>query len=147
MKRLELVGLKACGRCHWAVAYLMTEDGDTLGIILDAVKARELSRHHQGPGDEKYLTALLLKLLAGTSYVPRQVVLDCGEGGFPSARIDITTDILSCSLQEGVVFAVAAEIPLFAAEWVFEHRHLFHPPDMTGESTDLIQPKLKPTLH
>ena len=147
MKRLELVGLKACGRCHRAVAYLMIEDGDTLGIILDAVKARELSCHHQGPGDEKHLTAFLLKLFAGTSYVPRQVVLDCGEGGFPSARIDITTDILSCSLQEGVVFAIAAGVPLYAAEGVFEHRHLFHAPDMTGESTDLIQPKLKQTLH
>ena len=151
MKSLALVGLKACARCQRAVAFLMTEDGEhTLGIALDTSKARELSRKHQDP-EEKFLTDFLLRLLASSSYVPRRVVLECNKEGFLSARIEIAKgneiEILSCSPQEGVGYAIAAGIPLYAAEGIFEQRHLFHPPDTEGENIDLLQPKLKPTIH
>lgn len=148
MKKLELVGLKACPHCKRAVAYLMTEDGEhTLGIALDAIKAREISRRCQEPGQEKFLSDLLLQLLASSSYVPREIVLDWDEEGFLFARVDITTEIISCSAQEGVALAAAAGIPLYATERIFEHIHLFHPPDKEGKAADLIQPKLKQTLH
>ena len=148
MKRLELVQLKACPHCRRAVAYLMTEDGQhTLGIALDAVTARELSRCDQEPGDEKSLTDFLLQLLASSSYVPHHVVLDCNAEGFLSARVDVTTEILSCSPQEGVGFAVAARIPLYAVERIFEHRHLFHPPETEGEDGLVLPTRPKPTLH
>ncbi|MFQ5902902.1 MAG: hypothetical protein ACE5JO_04355 [Candidatus Binatia bacterium] len=151
MKSLALVGLKACARCRRVVAFLMTEDGEhTLGIALDASKAREVSGNYQEP-EEKSLTDFLLRLLALFSYVPRQVVLESNKEGFLSARMEIVkggeTEILSCSPQEGVVYATAAGIPLYAAEGIFEQRHLFHPPDTEGEAVDLLQPKLKPTLH
>lgn len=148
MKRLALAGLKTCESCHRAVAYLMSEDGEhTLGIALDAIKAREISSKCQEPGQEKFLTDLLLQLLASSSHVPREIVLDLHEKGFLYTRLDITTEILSCSLQDGVGLAVAAGIPIYATEGVFQHRHLFHPPDTEGEATELVQPKIKPTLH
>ncbi len=54
MKRLALVGLKTCERCHQAVAYLMTEDGEhTVGIALDTGNARELSRNDQEPEEKQ----------------------------------------------------------------------------------------------
>ena len=148
MKRLELVGFKACPRCHRAVAYLKTDEKDqTLAIALDASKARELSRNYEEPGREKFLTDFFLQSLSNSSCVPRQVVLDCSEEGLLSARVDMTTAVFSCSPQDGIALAVAAGIPLYAVERIFEHRHLFHPSDTESESTDLVQPKLKPTLH
>lgn len=148
MKKLELVGLKACPHCKRAIAYLMTEDGEhRLGIALDAIKTREISRKCQEPGQEKFLSDLLLQLLASSSYVPREIVLDFHEEGFLFARVNITTEIISCSAQEGVAFVAAAGIPLFATERILELSHLFHPPDMESGRTDLIQVKPKPTLH
>ncbi len=146
VKRLALVGLKTCEHCRQAVAYLTTEDGEhTVGITLDTGKARELSRNDQEP-EEKFLTNLLLQLLASSSHVPQQVVLDCSQGGLLSAKVVFTTETFSCSPQEGLVFAAVAQIPLYAVERIFERRHLFHPLDKEGE-TDLVQLKPKPTLH
>ncbi len=148
MKRLEFVDLKICPHCRRAVAYLMTEDGGhTLGIALDAIKAQEISRRCQEPGQEKFLAGLLLQLLASSSYVLREIVLEWDNEGFLFARVDITTEIISCSAQEGVALAAAAGIPLYATERILAQRHLFHPPDTESESADLIQPNLKPTLH
>ena len=147
MKKLALVGLKPCPHCRRAVAYVMTEDGEySLGIALDATRTRELSRKDQDPVRERFLTDLLIQLLVSSSYVPRQVVLDWSEEGFLTARMDLTTEIFSCSPQEGLVLAVAAQIPLYAVERIFEQRHLFHLPDKEGE-TDLVHLKPKPTLH
>lgn len=146
MKKLELVGLKACPHCKRAIAYLMTEDGEhTLGIALDASRAREFATH-QEPGREKFLTDLLIELLASSSYIPRQVVLDWNEEVFLFAKVDLTTQIFSCSAQEGVALVVAAGIPLVATERIFKHIHLFHPPDKEYE-TGLVRLKPKPTLH
>ena len=148
MKRLAFLGIKPCMRCQQPAAFLMTKDGKhTFGIALDRNKAREISRNFDEPGKEKFLTGLLLRLLASSSYVPHQVVLDFNEEGYLSATVDVTTEIFSCSPQEGVALAVTAGIPLYAAERIFEHRHLFHPLDTESEGTDLLQPKAKPTLH
>lgn len=148
MKRLEIVGLKACPHCHRAIAYLMSEDGEhTLGIALDACRAREISRDPEDPGREKFLTDLLTQLLASSSCTPRQAVLDWNEKGFLMGRIDLTTEIISCSPQEAVALVVAAGIPFYAGERVFEHLYTLHPPDVEGERTEFIQPKPKPTLH
>ena len=151
MKSLALVGLKACARCQRAVAFLMTEDGEhTLGVALDPSKAREVSCNDQEP-EEKFLTDFLLRLLASSSYVPRRVVLECNKEGFLSARIEIAkegeTEFFSCSPQEGVGYAIAAGVPLYGAERIFEQRHLFHPAETEAEGTILSQPKLKPTIH
>ena len=146
MKRLELVGLKTCPHCRQAIAYLMTQDGEkTFGIALDGTKTRELSR--QDLADEKFLTDLLMQLLASSPYVAREVVLDWKEDGFLTARLDLTTGIFSCSPQEAIALVAAAEIPFYATERVFQHIRLFHPADEQGGSADLIQPKLKPVLH
>lgn len=147
MKKLELVGLKACPHCKRAIAYLMTEDGEhTLGIALDAIRAREFSTH-QEPGSEKFLTDLFMELLPSSSYIPRQVVLDWNEEGFLFAKVDLTTQIFSCSALDGVAFVAATGIPFYATDRILAQRHLFHPPDTESKSTDLIQLKLKPTLH
>ncbi len=74
-------------------------------------------------------------------------MLDWDEAGFLFARVDITEEIISCSAQEGVAFVAATGIPFYATERILAQRHLFHPPDTESESTDLIQLKLKPTLH
>ena len=146
MKRLTLVGLKPCPYCRRAVAYVMTEDGEhTLGIALDATRARELSR--KDPVSEKFLTDLLVELLAPSPYVPRKIVLDWAEEGFLTARVDLTKEIFSCSLQEAVALAAVAGIPLYATEKAFQKASLFHPPDKEGVPADTIQPKPKPTLH
>jgi hypothetical protein len=148
MKRLTLVGLRACERCHRAIAYLMSEDGEhTLGIALDAIKAREMSRKGQETGQEKFLTDLLLQSLASSPNIPREIVLDFHEEGFLYARVDLTTEIITCSAQEGVAFAAATGTPLNATERIFEHIRLFHPPHTESEGTDLVQLKPKPTLH
>ena len=148
MKKLALVGLKPCPHCRRAVAYVMTEDGKhTLGIALDAIKTREISRRSEEPGQEKFLTDLVMQLLASSSYVPREIVLDWDEEGFLFARVDITVEIISCSAQEGVAFATAAGIPLYATERILHLRHLFHPTDTGVETNGLVQLKPKPTLH
>ena len=144
MKRLTLVGLRACEHCHRAIAHLMSEDGEhTLGIALDAIKAREMSRK----GQEKFLTDLLLQSLASSPNIPREIVLDFHEEGFLYARVDLTTEIITCSAQEGVAFAAATGTPLNATERIFEHIRLFHSPHTESEGTDLVQLKPKPTLH
>jgi len=147
MKKLALVGLKPCPHCRRAVAYLMTEDGEhSLGIALDAIRTRELSRKDR-LGQEKFLTDLVLQLLASLSKAPREIVLDFHEEGFLYARVDLTTEIITCSAQEGVAFAAATGTPLNATERIFEHIRLFHPPHTESEGTDLVQLKPKPTLH
>lgn len=146
--RLVLVGLKTCERCHRAIAYLMSEDGEhTLGIALDAIKAREISGNCRGVGQEKFLTDLLLQSLASSPNIPREIVLDFHEEGFLYARVDLTTEIITCSAQEGIAFAAAAGIPLNATDRIFQQLHLFHPPDREGEAADLTPLKPKPTLH
>lgn len=148
MKRLEFVSLKTCPHCRRAIAYLMTQDGEkTFGIALDPTRARELSCKYQEPGEEKFMTGFLVRLLASSSYFPRQVILDWSQEDFLSGRVDLATEIITCSPQEGLALAVLAGIPLYGEERIFEHMPLFHPPDPESEGADLIQPKLKPTLH
>jgi hypothetical protein len=148
MKKLVLVGLKPCPHCRRAVAYVTTEDGEhTLGIALDAIKAREISGKCRGVGQEKFLIDLLLQSLASSPNVPREIVLDFHEEGFLYARVDLTTEIITCSAQEGIAFAAATGTPLNATERIFEHIRLFHPPHAESEGTDLVQLKPKPTLH
>lgn len=148
MIRLVFAGLKACRGCRRPIAFLMTDDGElTLGIALDACKAQELGRSCEGPTKEKFLTDFWLKLLAASPHVIREIVLDCSEEGSIFARVDVTTEVFSCAPQEAVGLAAAAGIPLYATERVLEQMHLFHPTDTEGESSNLIQPKLKPTLH
>ena len=148
MIRLVFAGLKACRGCRRPIAFLMTDDGElTLGIALDACKAQELARSCEGPTKEKFLTDFLLKLLASSPYAVREIVLDCSEEGPLFARVDVTTEIFCCAPQEAVGLAAAAGLPLYATERVLEQMHLFHPTDTEGESSNLIQPKLKPTLH
>lgn len=82
MIRLVFAGLRACKGCHRPIAFLTTEDGElTLGVALDAYKAQELARSCEGPAKEKFLTDLLLKLLASSPYAIREIVLDCSEEG------------------------------------------------------------------
>jgi len=147
MKRLELVGLKPCPHCHRAIAYLMTQDGEeTLGIALDATRTRELSYNHEGPGGEKCMTGFLVRLLAASSYVPRQVILHWNQEGFLCSIIDLTTEMITCSPQEGLALAILASIPLFAEEEIFEHIGSFHAVNAKADRTK-PQPKPKPTLH
>ena len=147
MKKLDLVGLKPCPHCRWAVAYLMTEDGEhTFGITLDATTAQELSHKEQNPVHERFLTELLLHLLASSSYVPRQIVLDWNQAGFLTARIDLSREIFACSPEEAIVLAAEAKIPLYATDRIFECIHRLHPPDKESKAGPL-QLKPKPTLH
>jgi len=141
-------GLKACRRCHRPIAFLITDDGElTLGIALDACKAQELARSCEGPTKGKFLTDFWLKLLASSPHVIREIVLDTSEEGPIFARVDVTTEVFCCAPQEPVGLAIAAGLPLFATERTLEHVHRFHPSDTEGESSNVIQPKLKPTLH
>ena len=148
MIRLVFAGLRACKGCHRPIAFLTTDDGElTLGIALDAYKARELARNCEGPTKEKFLADFLLKLLASSPHAIREIVLDCSERGPIFARVDAITEVFCCTPQEAVGLAAAANLPLCATERALEQMHLFHPTDTEGESTNVIQPKLKPTLH
>lgn len=148
MIRLVFAGLRACKGCCRPIAFLMTEDGElTLGITLDACKAQELARSCEGPAKQKFLTDFLLKLLASSSHVIREIVLDCSEEGPLFARVDVTTEVFCCAPQEAVGLAAATGLPLYATGRVLEQMHLFHPADTEGESSNVIQPKPKPTLH
>ncbi len=148
MIRLVLAGLKTCRGCRRPIAFLMTDDGElTLGIALDACKAQELARSCEGPTKEKFLTDFWLKLLADSPHVIREIVLDYSGEGPIFARVDMTTEVFCCAPQEAVGLAAATGFPLYATGRVLEQMHLFHPTDTEGESSNLIQPKLKPTLH
>jgi len=148
MKKLKLVGLKTCPHCGRAVAYVMTEDGEhTLGIALDATRTRELSRQDQDLADERFLTDLLLQLLSSSPYVPREIMLDWNEDGFLVGRVDLTTEIFSCSPQEALALVAMTGTPFYATERVFKHVRLFHPPVKEDEAPGLVQLKPKPTLH
>jgi len=148
MIRLVFAGLRACKGCHRPIAFLTTEDGElTLRVALDAYKAQELARSCEGPTKEKFLTDFLLKLLASSPYAIREIVLDCSEEGPLFARVDVTTEVFCCAPQEAVGLATAGGLPLYATERALEQVHLFHPADTEGESSNVIQPKLKPTLH
>ncbi|HET8562527.1 MAG TPA: bifunctional nuclease domain-containing protein [Candidatus Binatia bacterium] len=148
MIKLVFAGLKACRRCRRPIAFLMTDNGElTLGIALDACKAQELARRCEEPTKEKFLTDFWLKLIASSPHVIREIVLDTSEEGPIFARVDVTTEVFCCAPQEAVGLAAAAGLPLYATERALEQVHLFHPSDTEGESSNVIQPKLKPTLH
>lgn len=152
MKRLALVRVKACARCRRAIAFLKSEDGEhALGLPIELDKARELLSRYQASGVEKFLADLLLRLLARSPSALRQVVLDCNKGGFLSATVDTAldgkTESFSCSPEEGLGLAIAAEIPLYAAERIFEDRHLFHPLETESEESAPPQSKPRPPLH
>jgi len=148
MIRLVFAGLKGCRGCRRPIAFLMTEDREhTFGIALDACKAQELARRCEGSTKEKFLTDFWLKLLASSPHVIREIVLDTSEEGPIFARVNVTTEVFCCAPQEAVGLATAAGLPLYATERALEQVHLFHPSDTEGESSNVIQPKLKPTLH
>ncbi|HWP58591.1 MAG TPA: hypothetical protein VNL14_11940 [Candidatus Acidoferrales bacterium] len=148
MKRFILVGLKPCPRCHRAVAYVMTEDGEhSFGIALDAIKTREISRRCKNSGQEKFLTDLVIQLLASSCSALRKIVLDWDEEGFLFARVDAGGELFSCSAQDGVAIAAAAGSPLYATERVLGLKHLLHSTSSVVKNVDLVQPKPKPTLH
>ncbi len=152
MKRLALVRVRVCAQCRRAVAFLKSDDGEhAFGLPIEPDKARELLSRHHATGGEKFLADLLLRLLARSPSGLCQVVLDCNKGGFLSATLDISldgkTESFSCSPEEGLGLAIAAEIPLYAAERIFEESHLFHPLETESEESGPPQSKPKPTLH
>lgn len=149
LRKLALAGVKDCSHCRRAIAYLIAEDGEhTLGIALDAVRARDLSSEPAVEGQERSLTRFFMQLLSSSSYVPKQVVLDFNdEDEFLFARVDLTTATFVCSLQEGVAFAVAAKIPLYANDEIFVRRLGVQTPDQEEEGKEHHRKKLKTTIH
>ncbi len=149
LRKLALAGVKDCSHCRRAIAYLLAEDGEhTLGIALDAVRARDLSREPAIEGRERSLTGFFMQLLSSFSYVPKQVVLDFNdEDEFLLARVDLTTATFVCSPQEGVAFAAAAQIPLYANEEIFARRLGVQTPDHEEKGKAPCRTKPKTTIH
>ena len=151
MKKVVLVKLTACSRCQRGIAFLSTEDAEvTFGVPLDAYKVQEISPKCSTSAGMESLTVFLLQLSMRSSYFPCRVVLDCTEGSLLFARIEMIKEgqieVFSCSTTEGVGFAAAAGVPLYVTDSVFEHSQSLHA-GAPEEDADLVQPKVKVTLH
>lgn len=116
VQRLELKQIRVCQRCGRGRAELETADGRRLAVPLDAVRARELS------GEEpalRWLTDVVLVQLRASGVQPAEVVLDAGPGGL-RALLSIVrnedTDVIACTAQEGIGFAVRGRLRLYATD-------------------------------
>src|SRR5256886_17420877 len=79
MKRLELARVRICERCGRGRAELRSEDGKTLTVPLDPVRARELADARSAE-DERAFTDLVLAELGAAGLQAREVVLDVAHG-------------------------------------------------------------------
>ena len=118
MKRLELVRVRVCQRCSRGRAELRSDDGKTLMVPLDPVRARELS--DAPPADDvRAFTDLVLAELGAAGLKASEVVLDVSAGRLRALVSWVRRDepeVVACTAQEGVGLAVRGGLRLYATE-------------------------------
>src|SRR3989442_4913250 len=123
MKRLELARVRICERCGRGRAELRSEDGKTLTVPLDPVRARELADPR--PADDvRAFTDLVLAELGAAGLQPREVVLDVAHGQLRALVSWVRRDepeVAACTAQEGVGLAVRGALRLYATEEALAH--------------------------
>ena len=121
VKRLQLTSVRVCQRCGRGRAELATDDGATLGIPLDAARARELS---SAADDVPSLTNVVLEQFAASGARLNEVVLDVSHGAL-RALLSVSrrgeNDVIGCTPQEGVGLAVRAGLKLYATDEALAH--------------------------
>ena len=134
VKRLELARVRICQRCSRGRAELVTDDGATLAIPLDAARTHELAQHDDA-ADVPWLSAVVLGLVAREGGRVRDVVLDTAPNGL-RALVTIArgaeSQIIACTPQEGIGLALRATAPLLATS---EALALAVPADAGGRET------------
>jgi len=118
MKRLELVRVRVCERCGRGRAELRSEDGKTLTVTLDPVRAREISDPR--PADEvRTLADLVLVELGAAGLSASEVVLDVAHGHLRALVSWLRRgepEVVACTAEEGVGLVVRGALRLFATE-------------------------------
>ena len=118
MKRLQLARVRICQRCGRGRAELEADDGASITVPLDPVRAHELERRNE-TDDVPWLSAVVLALLRSSGGAVREVVLDADTHGL-RALVSISrgddTDVVACTPQEGVSLSARGAIPLYATD-------------------------------
>jgi hypothetical protein len=124
VKRLRLLRVRVCPRCGKGRAELATDDGDAMLVPLDPVRARELAAFPERRGDVRSVAELVLAQVAASGAEPVDVVLDLDGAGlralFSFSR-DGEADVVSCTPQEGIDFAVRGGLRLYATDEALAH--------------------------
>ena len=123
MKRLELARVRICQRCGRGRVELRSEDGKTLTVPLDPVRARELADPRPAE-DVRAFTDLVLAELGAAGLQPREVVLDVAHGQLRALVSWVRRDepeVAACTAQEGVGLAVRGALRLYATEEALAH--------------------------
>ncbi len=119
MKRLQLARVRICQRCGRGRAELEADDGGTLAVPLDPLRAHELERRDEPSDDVPWLSSVVVALVDGSGGTLREVVLD-GDARGLRALVSISrgedTDVVACTAQEGIGLTVRAGIPLYATD-------------------------------
>jgi hypothetical protein len=140
VKRLELARVRVCHRCGRSVADLRCDDGPTVSVPLDPLRAGELTREASGD-DLPSLTDVVLEQLTSAGLTPRDVVLDVLDGRLRALlSLDATPEpeVVGCTAEEGVVLALRGGLRLYATDEALEHaaqRTSRHDDDHGGPDT------------
>jgi len=123
VKRLELVRIRICKQCGRGGAELRSDDGETMVVALDPVRAREL-RGDPPSDDVELIVDHLLASLRRDGGSPQEVVLDLSDGtvrGLLSCSRGEEHEVLACTAEEGVALAVRGGLKLYATEEALAH--------------------------
>jgi hypothetical protein len=137
VKRLELARIRVCNRCGRGGAELRTEDGESLVVPLDPVRARQLAAATD-TGDVRSLTELILEQLGTGGVVASEVVLDVAEGrlrALLSFVHDRESDVVGCTAEEGLALAVRGRLKLYATDEALAHASARTPKQAGGRDT------------
>jgi hypothetical protein len=125
VKRLELARIRVCDRCRRGVAELRGPDGETLGVPLDAIRARQLAGG-DGAEDCHSLTEVVLAELVARGLELHEVVLDLSDGrvrALLSVARGNDPDVIECTAEEGVALAVRGKLKIYATDEALAHRN------------------------
>jgi hypothetical protein len=118
VKRLELERVRLCKKCGRGGAELRTDDGETIVVPLDPVRARELRSDAPPDGVDLLIDCLLASLERdGTS--PQEIVLDLSDGklrGLLSCTRGDEPEVIACTAEEGVALAIRGGLKLYATD-------------------------------
>jgi hypothetical protein len=123
VKRLELEGVRVCARCGRGSAELRSDDGATLVIPLDPVRARELSQRSKGD-DVRSLIEFFLDQMAATGLEPGEVVFELVDGKLRALLSFVNageSDVVTCTPEEGVALIVRGDLKVYATDEALAH--------------------------
>jgi len=112
-----------CARCGRGRAELRSDDGTTLVITLDPIRARELSRG-SGGDDVRSLTELFLDQMAATGLEPGEVVLEVVDGKLRALLSFVNageSDVVACTPEEGIALVMRGDLKVYATDEALAH--------------------------